>query len=180
MKLSSFQRIWPCSKIRSEHSTIFLEISASAVITRVVKSEFEGAVCNSLIVRVVIVPNKIFRALRKKRKKEEKKDKRRRRKKGLNLLFSSCCASCSFSVTTFVPRLTSLAWFSLGPAQYRRWTIIQLAFVTNVVLVLPCFSPPTAPHIRLQHDSLFCCCGTDTLRSTFVDLLVAVTSCLAW
>jgi hypothetical protein len=38
----------------------------------------------------------------------------------LKRLFYLCCASCSFSVTTFVPRLTSLAWFSLGPAQYRR------------------------------------------------------------
>ena len=156
--LSSFQRIWPCSKIRSEHSTIILEISAPAVITRVVKSEFEGAMCNSLIVWVVIVPNKTFRPLQKKRRKRKrrkkgKKDKRRRRKKGLNLLFSSCYASCSFSMTTFVPRLTSLAWFSLEPAQYSRWTIIQLAFVTNVVLVLPCFSPPIAPHRTWQEKS---------------------------
>jgi len=85
--------------------------------------KFEGAVCNSLIVWVVIVPNKRFRPLQKKRKKKKekekkirrrkkkerknkrkkkkrrrrkKKDKTRRRKKGLNLLFSLCCASCSF------------------------------------------------------------------------------------
>ena len=60
-------------KIRSDCSTIFLEISASAVITRVVKSEFKGVVCNSLIVWVVIVPNKTFRALQKKKKKKKKR-----------------------------------------------------------------------------------------------------------
>jgi len=41
-------------------------------------------------------------------------------------------------VTTFVSRLASLVRFELEPAKHRRRTFIQLAFVTNVVLVLPC------------------------------------------
>jgi hypothetical protein len=55
----------------------------------------------------------------------------------------------------------------LGPAHSRRWTITELAFVTNVVLVFSCvfFSPPRAPHIRLWLDRC-CCCSTDTLLSS--------------
>jgi len=39
-------------------------------------------VCNSLIVRVVIVPNKIFRALRKKEKKKKKKTREGEERRG--------------------------------------------------------------------------------------------------
>jgi hypothetical protein len=46
------------------------------VLTRVVKSDFEEAVCNSLIVWVVIVPNKTFRPLQKKERKKKKKKTR--------------------------------------------------------------------------------------------------------
>ena len=77
---------------------------------------------------------------------EDPQKKRKKEKKGgLFVVLLHCFRWCV--VTSFVPRLTSLARSRLGPAQYHRWTIIQLAFVTNVVLVLPCFSPPIAPHI---------------------------------
>jgi hypothetical protein len=65
-------------------------------------------------------------------KKEWKKDKKTREEEkkrgGWIWCFLLWCASCSLSVTTFVPRLTSLAWFRLGPAQYHCWIIIQLVF----------------------------------------------------
>ena len=47
------------------------------MLIRVVKSAFEGAVYNSLIVWVVIVPNKTFRPLQKKRKRRKKEKKTR-------------------------------------------------------------------------------------------------------
>jgi len=112
----------------------------------------------------------------KKRKKRKKTNKQR---KGLILRFFlfSCCSGWCF-VTSFVSRLTSLAQSRLGPARYHCWTIIQLAFLTNIVLVPLVFSPPTAPHIRLQLYKS-CCYSTDTLLSMAADLLVAVPSCSA-
>ena len=52
-------------------------------------------------------------------------------------------------MTTFVSRLASLVRFGLGSARYRRRTLIQLAFVTKVVLVLPfpILSALLQPHI---------------------------------
>jgi hypothetical protein len=90
--------------------------------------------------------------------------------------FSSCI------MTFFVSRLASLTRSSLGPARYHRWTISQLAFVTNAVLVLPCtliYSPPIAPYIWLKLDRC-CCCSVNTLFSRVSDLLVAAASYLAW
>jgi hypothetical protein len=99
-------------------------------------------------------------------------------KRGWIWCFLLCWTSCSLSVTTFVPRLTSLAWFSLGPAQYRRWAIIQLAFVTNMVLVHSLFQPTYSSTYLTMLDRV-CCCGTDTLHYRLADLLVAVPSCWA-
>ena len=82
---------------------------------------------------------------KKKKKKKRKKTEKRKEKRGLFVVLLHYFRWCV--VTSFVPRLASLARSRLGPAQYHRWTIIQLASVTNVVLVLPCFSPPIAPHI---------------------------------
>jgi hypothetical protein len=84
---------------------------------------------------------------RKKKRRRKQKMRKKERRKGSDRkmcwidLFCLCGASCSWLVTTFVPRLTSLAWFSLGPAQYHCWTIIQLAFISNVVLVHSLFQP---------------------------------------
>jgi hypothetical protein len=70
----------------------------------------------------------------KKRKKGKKKKKGKRSKikeKGADFCVDSFARWCC---DLLVSRLVSLARSRLGPAQYHCWTVIQLAFVTNVVL----------------------------------------------
>jgi hypothetical protein len=62
------------------------------VLTRVVKSDFEEAVCNSLIVWVVIVPNKTFRPLQKKERKRRRKRQEKEKKQGAeSVVFFMLC-----------------------------------------------------------------------------------------
>ena len=122
---------------------------------------------------------KIKKELLVSNKKKEREEERKWKKKGLNLVFFLCCASSSLSVITVVPRLTSLAWFSQGPAQYLHWTIIQLAFITNVVMVHSLFQP--------TYSSTYSTTTWQVLLPrhwyTFFEvdvLLVAISSCFAW
>ena len=110
------------------------------------------------------------------KKKKRKKKKSKRKRKGLFFVYIFEFSWCA--VISFVSRLASLAQSRLGPARYHCGTIIQLAFLNNVVLVPLVFIPPTAPHIRLQLYRS-CCYSTDTLLSMAADLLVAVPSCSA-
>ena len=62
------------------------------MLIRVVKSAFEGAVYNSLIVWVVIVPNKTFRPLQKKQRKRRKKRQEKEKKEGVeSVVFFMLC-----------------------------------------------------------------------------------------
>jgi hypothetical protein len=66
----------------------------------------------------------------------KKKWKKQQQRRGSVCVFFSFVRWCF--VITFVSMLASLAQSSLGPAYYHCWTIPQLAFFANVVLVLPC------------------------------------------
>jgi cation transport ATPase len=130
---------------------------------------------------------------KKKKEREEKKEWNKDRKEktrevekeeeeergGWIWCFLLCCASCSWLVTTSVPRLTSLAWFSLGPAQYRHWMIIQLAFITNVVLVHSLFQPTCSSTYSTTAWQVLLLRHRYTIFEVAI-LLVVVPSCFAW
>ena len=86
--------------------------------------------------------NQFLRLPKKKKKKEKRKDSKE--KKGLFFILILDLFHLVFGGVLwffFVSRLASLARSSLGPAQYHRRTLIQLAFITNVVLVRSLFQP---------------------------------------
>jgi hypothetical protein len=72
----------------------------------------------------------------KKKEKSKNNQKKQQQRRGFVCVFLSFVWWCF--VITFVSRLMSLAQSILGPAYYHRWTISQLAFFANVVLVLSC------------------------------------------
>jgi hypothetical protein len=74
---------------------------------------------------------------KKRRNKKRGKKSKRQHRRGFVCVFFSFVQWCF--MITMVSRLTSLAQSSLGPTYYHRWMISQLAFFTNVVLVLPCY-----------------------------------------
>ena len=67
------------------------------VLSRVVKSEFKGAVRNSLIVWVVIVPNKTFRPLQKKEEKRKKRQEKEKKEGAESVIFFVLCLLLFFS-----------------------------------------------------------------------------------
>jgi hypothetical protein len=69
-------------------------------------------------------------------KKKRKRKNKRQQRRGFVCAFFLFLRWCF--VITFVSRLASLAQSILGPVYYHRWTISQLAFFANMVLVLPC------------------------------------------
>jgi polyferredoxin len=88
--------------------------------------------------------NQFLRLPKKKEKKEKKRKEKRFKKKGLFFILILGLSHLVFGGVlwfSFVSRLASLARSSLGPAQYHRRTLIQLAFITNVVLVRSLFQP---------------------------------------
>jgi hypothetical protein len=97
------------------------------------------SVCGQLLIRSILVMLFNFEVPLKKIIKKscnKKKKKKQQQRRGFVCVFLTFVWWCS--VITFVSRLASLAQSSLGPAYYHRWTISQLAFFPNVVLVLPC------------------------------------------
>jgi hypothetical protein len=95
--------------------------------------------------------------LKKYQKNIQQKEKKRKTRD--NIEGALCVCFFSFVwwcfVITFVSRLASLAQSSLGPEYYHRLAISQLAFVANMVLVLPylllstAYSSTYIPHCSL-------------------------------
>ena len=86
--------------------------------------------------------NQFLRLPKKKKKKREKIQKKKKKRLFFILilgLFHLVFGGVLWF--SFVSRLASLAGSSLGPAQYHRRTLIQLAFITNVVVVRSLFQP---------------------------------------
>ena len=105
---------------------------------------FQKKVCVANFSFVFFCSYNQFLRLPKKKKKKENKEKRFKKKKGLFFILILGFFHLVFEGVlwfSFVSRLVSLARSSLGPAQYHRRTLIQLAFITNVVLVRSFFQP---------------------------------------
>jgi Na+/H+ antiporter NhaD/arsenite permease-like protein len=103
-------------------------------------------VCSELLFCIPLFINQFLRLPKKKEKKRKKKkrEKIQKKKKGLFFILILGFFHLVFGGVlwfSFVSRLASLARSSLGPAQYHRRTLIQLAFITNVVLVRSLFQP---------------------------------------
>jgi hypothetical protein len=91
------------------------------------------AFCLILLFNFEVALKNIKKSCSKKIEKEKNKQQQKRGFVCVFLLFLRWCF-----VITFVSRLISLAQSSLGSTYYHRWTISQLSFFANVVLVLPC------------------------------------------